>query len=166
MSEVVNNGLTPAAEDPVLHELLTSLPQPQPTRALEDRVMSGVFRPPPAWARRASAVWFDLKASGRVWILVGGLAAGSVIPLAALVVGAFMVAPHTGQLVGFTMTDIVPYLQAALAATSASLIETLDQPLSLLAGANLLPWAAGAATLCVGCGWGLYRTMTPRAARK
>ena len=166
MSEVVNTGLTPADEDPVLHELLTSLPHLQPSRTLEDRVLSGVYRPSPAWARRARTAWIELTESGRIWILIGGVAAGSVIPLVALVVGAVMLAPHTGQVVSFTMNDIVPYLQSALAAPSASLIETLDQPLATIAGVNWLGWITSAATLCAGCGWGLYRTMTPRAARK
>lgn len=166
MNDVVNNGLTPADEDPILHELLTSLPQPQPSRTLEDRVLSGVYRPSPAWARHARAKWNEFTESGRAWILIAGLAAGSVIPLAVLAVGIAMLAPHAGTAVSFTTTEIIPHARAAVAAPWASLIETLHHPIAAMAGGNWLGWVAGAATLCVGCAWGLYRTMTPRATRK
>jgi hypothetical protein len=168
MNDVVNPGHTPADEDPVLHGLLASLPQPQPSHNLEDRVLSGVFRPAPRWFRRARTAWVGLNESGRIWVIVGSLAAGSVLPLAALAVGTRLLGSHTQHALGFTTTEILPYLRASFEAQAASLLETFRGPIGImeLVGSQWAGWSVTVAMLCVGCSWGLHRTMTPRAARK
>jgi hypothetical protein len=168
MSDVVDHGQTPAEEDPVLDGLLASLPLPQQRHNLEDRVLSGVFRPAPRWLRRARSAWKDLHESGRVWMVVGALAAGCVLPLGALALGIRLAAPRTGDLLGFGTQEIIPYVHAALNTQAASLIETIRGPVEALAltGPEWFGLVSAVSAACVGCSWGLYRTMTPRAARK
>jgi hypothetical protein len=168
MSDAVHHGQTPAEEDPVLHGMLAALPQPRPSHALEDRVLSGVFRPAPQWLRRARSAWTGLNESGRIWVVVGALAAGSVLPFAALLVGARLAAPHVGGWVGSSASDAIPYLRTALSAQLTSLLETIRVPVDALAltGPEWIGWACGVLAACLGCSWGLYKTMTPRAARK
>jgi hypothetical protein len=168
MSEVIHQGQSPADEDPILHGLLASLPQPSQHGTLEDRVLSGVFRPAPLWVRRIRAAWNDLQSSGRVWLVVGGLAVGSIIPLVALVFGVALLAPHSGGVIGFAATEILPHIRTAVTTLTASLVETMAEPIDLLApsGIEWIGWASGGVAACTGCAWGLYRTMTPRGARK
>jgi hypothetical protein len=168
MSDLADHGHTPAEEDPVLDAMLASLPLPPQRHNLEDRVLSGVFRPAPRWLRRARSAWQELHESGRIWMVVGSLAAGSVLPLAGLAVGIRFAAPRAGDLLGFGTREVIPYVHAALSAQAASLIETIRGPVDALAltGPEWFGWVSAIAVACVGCSWGLYRTMTPRAARK
>jgi hypothetical protein len=168
MSDDVHNGLTPAEEDPVIHRMVTALPTPQPRREFGDLVLSAVWRPHPRWARRVRATLRELIDSGRVWLVVGGLAVGSLVPIAAVAVTISLLAPAVAGGVETLFTELIPVGWTFLWAQVASLFETV------LANANALDlhpraWAMIGITSVValaGCGWGLNRTMTPRAVRR
>lgn len=74
--------LTPAEEDPEVHGHLAAIARHEPRGNFADRVFVNVWRPAPRRVRElrlAVREWVD---SGRVWFLVGALAAGSLIPIA------------------------------------------------------------------------------------
>jgi hypothetical protein len=74
--------LTPAEEDPVAHRYLSTLPSFAPSAGFEDRVMSQVWRPAPAWLRCTQGAVTGLFPRKHAWTWAGGLAAASVCSLA------------------------------------------------------------------------------------
>ena len=168
MSDDLHTGLTPADEDPVIHRMISTLPTPQPRREFGDLVLSKVWRPDPRWARRARGVMRDAIESGRIWLVVGGLAVGSLLPIAAVAVGISVFAPTIVGGVETLVTRSIPLGWTFVVTQIASLFETV---LASTAQLGLPPRAWGLIGLTSGsalavCGWGLYRTMTPRAARR
>ncbi len=168
MSDDVHNGLTPADEDPVIHRMLTALPTPQPQREFGDLVLSNVWRPHPRWVRRVRGSLRDLVNSGRVWLVVGGLAVGSLLPIAAAAVAISIFAPSIAGGVETLFTQLIPLAWTSLVTQVTSLFETVVTSAEQL-GLHPRAWAMIGMTSLVGlavCGWGLHRTMTPRAARR
>lgn len=161
-------GLTPAEEDPELHRIVTGLPTAEPPGGLEDRVLSHVWRPAPSPLRRVRAAGKELVDSGRIWLIVGGLALGSLVPLSTMFVVTRLFSHEIGGALSTAASEAGPWLAAMVSNQTASLIETAR---AYLAGLGLAgtTWAAivgGSAAFSVACAWGLYRTMTPRFARR
>lgn len=79
---------TPEQEDPALHRLLSSLPRYAPSPAFEDRVLSRVYRPAPAWVRALRGDGtraFDTRTL-RWWL--GGLIVSSAVSTVVLLIAA------------------------------------------------------------------------------
>jgi hypothetical protein len=162
------DGLTPSEEDPVVHRMLSGLPSAEPRRSLADRVLSHVRRPHPMWMRRIDDVIRGLVDSGRIWLVIGGLAVGSLLPVAVAVIGITFFAPALASGFEVAVNDLLPLGWSYVRNEAMSLVET---GLAWADGLALHPRAwlmIGIGTLIglAGCGWGLHRTMTPRAARR
>jgi hypothetical protein len=160
-------GLTPADEDPELHRIVAGLPSAEPPSGLEDRVLSHVRRPASARVRRMQAAGRELVASGRIWMIVGGLALGSLLPLSAMFVTARLFSHEIGAAFSTGVAGAGSWLTTTVSAQTVSLIETGRAYLAGLglAGSTWAGIGSGTAVLTVCCGWGLYRTMTPRLER-
>lgn len=72
---------TPAEEDPILHDYLSALPNLAPRVSLETKVLTHVWRAPPRWVGQMQRRWVESVETGRIWFVLGALAAGSLIPL-------------------------------------------------------------------------------------
>jgi hypothetical protein len=160
--------LTPSEEDPVVHRMLSGLPTPEPRRSLADRVLSHVRRPHPRSMRRIENVMRGLVDSGRIWLVIGGLAVGSLLPVAVGVIGITFLAPTLAGAVDAAVNDFLPLGWTFVRSEAMSLFET---GLAWASGFELphrawLMIALGTLIGLAGCGWGLHRTMTPRAARR
>jgi hypothetical protein len=168
MNDDAAHGLTPAEEDPELHRMLGTLPTPEPTGGLEERVLSRVWRPASPSVRRLRAVTRGLVESGRIWLVAGGLAFGSLIPLAAVFVVSRIFAHEISGAVRTFVARATPWTVAAVSGELASLLEAARAYVDSL-GFSGSEWAAlggGSAVLLVGCVLGLRRTMTPSRSRR
>lgn len=152
---------TPAQEDPELHRLLTLLPSYMPSAGFEDRVLSRVYRPAPAWIRAlrsGTSRAFDTRKL-RWWF--GGLVASSAVSTIVLVIVA---TTHWMQLETawstFSKGIVLGVWREAIAMTSAAVVFAARS----VAQWNLTPWDAigigigGVAVLALSA-WGLHHTM-------
>lgn len=162
------NALMPAEEDPAIHRMLSDLPTPEPRRNLADRVLSHVRRPHPFWVRRIEAGVGEMVESGRIWLVIGGLAVGSLLPVALAVGGVFFFAPTLAKAFDVAVAEWLPAAWTYVRLEAMSLVETGH---TWVGGFALEPhtWlvvTGGMLAVLTGCVWGLRRTMTPRAARR
>lgn len=167
MNDDAQHGMTPAEEDPELHRMLTTLPTPEPAGGLEERVLSRVWRPAPRSVRRVGAITRDLIDSGRIWLIVGSLAFGSLLPLAAALAVSRIFAQQIGSAVGAVVTQAVPWTLAASSARVTALFETAQTSVQALgfSGQEWVALGGGSAVLLLGCAVGLRRAMTPSRTR-
>ncbi|MGD8727518.1 MAG: hypothetical protein PVH40_07725 [Gemmatimonadales bacterium] len=152
---------TPAEEDPVLHRHLVALPAFAPRTLFEDHVLARVWRPDPEWVRNVRFAGEDLVESGRVWLLIGAVTFGSLIPLAVLLGGGAAFATEISAGFEWLFREGVPTLRSAVAADlsrASSQFETRVSSLPLTADALRLGVAAALPLLGV-CAYGLSRTM-------
>ncbi len=163
MTDAVANGLTPAEEDPILHRYLSLLPAAVPTAALSERVLSGVWRPAPRWVRRGRAAIDDMAASGRIWLVIGVLAVGSLLPLVASLVLVRVFADSIGDGLRWFVAEGIPFAWVAVTGDVAWLATEATNILAEhgLTRGDLLAAGIGAAVAMTGCAVGLRRTMTP-----
>ena len=163
MTDAITNGLTPAEEDPILHRYLNTLPAAVPTAGLSDRVLSGVWRPDPRWIRTGRGAMRDMIASGRIWMMIGALAVGSLVPLAATVVLVGVFAESIGGGLRWFVAEGIPFAWVALTADLEGALGTVASVLGAhgFTRADLLAGSVGAAVAAMGCAIGLRRTMTP-----
>ncbi|MDH3291961.1 MAG: hypothetical protein OEO20_07280 [Gemmatimonadota bacterium] len=163
MTDAIANGLTPAEEDPILHRYLNALPAAVPMAGLSDRVLSGVWRPAPRWIRTGRAAMHDMTASGRIWLVIGALAVGSLVPLAAAVVLVGVFAESIGGGLRWLVAEGIPFAWVAFTADLQGALGTVASVLVAhgLTRADLLAGGIGAAVTTLGCAIGLRRTMTP-----
>lgn len=168
MNDDTLHGMTPAEEDPELHRMLVTLPTPEPTGGLEERVLSRVWRPAPRSVGRVRAATRDMIDSGRIWLIVGSLAFGSLLPLAAALVVSRIFAQQIGGAVGAVVTQAVPWILATASAKATALFEAARTYVEAL-GFSGQEWTAlggGSALLLLGCALGLRRAMTPSRTRR
>lgn len=163
MTDAIAHGLMPAEEDPILHRYLSLLPAAVPAAALGERVLSGVWRPAPRWVRRSRAVIDDMIASGRIWLVIGALAVGSLVPLAASLVLVRVFAESIGGGLRWFVAEGIPFAWVAVAADMEQFAGTVASTLAAhgLTGGELLATGVGATVTMIGCAIGLCRTMTP-----
>jgi hypothetical protein len=163
MTDAIANGLTPAEEDPILHQYLNALPAAVPMAGFSDRVLSGVWRPAPRWIRKGRGAMRDMIASGRIWMVIGALAVGSLVPLAASLVLAGVFAESIGEGLRWFVAEGIPFTWVAFTADLESALGTAASILGAhgLTRTDLLAGGIGAAVTTMGCAIGLRRTMTP-----
>jgi hypothetical protein len=168
MKREETNGLLPADEDPVVHRMLSGLPPAEPLGSLSDRVLSQVRRPPPAWVRTLKGSVRGLSDSGRIWLVIGGLAVGSLLPVAVAAAGVAVFAPTLANAFDAAVTELLPLGWMYARGQVMSLVETGVTWVDALALPPRVWLTLALATVVglAGCGWGLHRTMTPRAARR
>lgn len=166
MNEYDRDVPTPAAEDPVVHGQLATVSQFAPSGFFADRVMSRVWRPLPPRLRALRERYEDWVQSGRVWLAVGALAAGSLIPLGIVVGLTVTFWRPIGSFGGRVIGSVVPN---AWAGVTAQAHEGLDAARAAVSG--VLPNAAATAAVSavttlavIACAWGLYRAMVVRGA--
>ncbi len=154
MERSMRNGLTPAEEDPVLHQYLTTLPSFTPATSLfEERVLARVRRPVPGWLRQVHGAVRGFARTGRVWLVLGPLAVGSVISITAAVIVATVYASDVGRFFTWLWGEGLP---TAWSHTRADFTEAAAA-VSLTFGT-----LASSAGILLLCGWGLYRTARVR----
>lgn len=153
--------LTPAEEDPVAHRYLSTLPSFAPSAGFEDRVMSQVWRPAPAWLRYTQRAVTGLFPRKHAWLWAGGLAAASACSLAiitALVV-AYSVQVETAWS-AFTGGLGLPAWRAALSLTIGLVSSVVAYGrLIALNTTMLISVGLGTALVMVVSLLGLHRTM-------
>jgi hypothetical protein len=157
-------ALTPADEDPVIHRHLAALPAFTPATLFGDRVLSRVWMPEPAWARNVRVVGRDWTDSGRMWLVFGALALGSLIPTAA---GVTLVAAFASEIAAGIAWLFDVGLATGAAGTADELAARWSQiapadALGRLTASQIATLTAGSVALLVGCTWGLRTTMRPR----
>ena len=153
--------LTPAQEDPILHGYLTALPTYSPRAGFEDRVMSRVWQPAPAWVRPLTRSARAFAHPKHVWALAGGLAFTScvfVTAMVALTVAYWMHVETAWRLFSSTIVlgtwSVVVHWTAATIAAAVRWFQLLD------VGRVTLAVASCAATVVVlSSAWGLLRTV-------
>lgn len=166
MNERNDAALTPAEEDPVVHRHVTAMAAFTPATLLAERVLSQVRMPEPLWARNARAVWNDWTESGRIWLVFGALALGSLIPTA---VAATLVASFASEIADGTRWLFDVGLATAVAATASEFATrwtqlTSDGPMRLTAP-QVVGMGVGLGVILAGCGWGLRTAMRPGGVR-
>lgn len=168
MTDANANGLTPAEEDPILHRYLGLVPAAVSTAGLGERVLSGVWRPAPRWVRRSRAAMEEMVASGRIWLVIGALAVGSLVALAASLVLVRMFADSIGGGLRWFVTDGIPFAWVALTGDVAWVAAEITSVLGGhgLSQGDLIAGGIGATLAMVGCALGLRRTMTPSRKAK
>jgi hypothetical protein len=152
---------TPEQEDPELHRLLVSLPSYMPSAGFEDRVLSRVYRPAPAWVRalrRGPSRAFDTR-KVRWWI--GGMVASSAV---ASIVLAIVATTHWMQLETtwstFSKGIILGAWRDAIAITSDVIVfaaRTVAQ--WNLTGPDAVAFGIGGLMVVSLSAWGLHHTM-------
>lgn len=166
MDDFERNAPPPAEEEPVLHGQLSTLPRFAPTRFFEDRVMSGVRRPLPALLRSLRERFDEWVESGRIWLTVGGLAAGSLIPTG-IVIGLTVTFWHEiGSFGSRVLGDVVPSAWAGVTSQVAEGTGAAHDAVAAAvpSGGALLGVSVAMVLALGGCAWGLYRTMTTTSA--
>ena len=147
--------LTPAEEDPEVHGHLAALAQHEPHGNFADRVFVNVWRPAPRRIRdlRLSVrKWVD---SGRVWFLIGAVAAGSLIPIA---VGVAAIATWRGELASALRQAGPPMWSAIVTGWNGTLAEVGSYWVAHApSGETLALVGSAAAITTVVCTIGLYR---------
>lgn len=153
--------LTPDREDPVLHAYLTALPSYSPREGFQDRVMSRVWTPAPAWVRPLVS---HVRAFGhprRAWALAGGLAFTSSVFIAAVVALAVANWMHVetawrlffGTVLLGTWSVVVHWTAASVAAV-VRWFQLLD-----VGGSTLVAGTCAVTLVVLSSAWGLLRTM-------
>lgn len=160
--------LSPAEEDPVLHRYLAVLPEFSPGGLFEERVLAGVWRPDPEWMRNVRYALRDSIETGRIWLLVGAVTVGCLIPLAVLVGTGATFASEIGTGSTLLLERGIP---AAWTAASEVIGRALSQVETFLgalpvSGGTLRAFALGSVPVLLGCAWGLSRTMRANAVRR
>jgi hypothetical protein len=145
MSDRSLPDLTPAEEDPVLHGYLATLPQAMPSQGLQRRVLTRVWRPAPRWVREAEARWIDSVESGRIWFVLGAIAAGSLIPLAVTTGLLVTFSSQIGALSAWMISEFGPELSGLLAMYWAAATQSVTSWWAAVAPPNVGAWAAGGA---------------------
>jgi len=167
MNEHDETLLTPADEDPVIHRHLAALPAFTPATLFEDRVLSRVWMPDPEWARNVRAVGREWTDTGRIWLVLGALALGSLIPAA---VGASLVGAFASEIAAGIewLFDVgLPTAAAGMAnelAVRWSEVAPHGAP-DRLTTPQAASLAAGCVTLLASCTLGLRATMRPGGVR-
>ncbi len=153
--------LTPAEEDPVLHRCLTALPVYDPTALFADRVLARVWRPEPEWVRNVRFTAEELTETGRIWLLIGAVTFGSLIPLAVLLGGGAIFATEVGAGIDWLLQTGLPAMWAAAMGDVSSQLSHLGTRLSGLpvSAHTLRALAVASIPVLVVCAWGLHRTM-------
>lgn len=153
--------LTPVEEDPVLHEYFASLAQFGPRAGFEDRVMSRVWQPTPAWLRPIVRTVRGLTHPKRAWAIAGTLAVTSSVFVAIVVTLAIANWMHveTGwRLFSGTVVigtwSVVVHWSAATLTFAARWFELLD-----VGGTTLAVIGCGITLVVLSSAWGLRRTM-------
>jgi hypothetical protein len=153
--------LTPAQEDPVVHGYLSSLQTFSPRAGFEDRVMSRVWQPVPAWLRPLVRRARTVAHPKRAWVLAGGLAFTSsvfVTALVVLVVSNWVHVETAWQLFSGTVLlgtwSVVIHWTAASVAAAVRWFQLLDVGRITLAVACCLATAVMLVSV-----WGLRRTI-------
>jgi hypothetical protein len=157
--------LTPAEEDPVLHRHIAAMPAFAPRALFEDHVLARVWRPDPEWVRNVRFAGEELVESGRIWLLIGAVTVGSLIPLAVLLGGGATFATEIGTGIDWLFKTGIPSVWTATASDisyAMSQLETLMAALPL-SSETLRVVALGSLPVLAACTWGLSRTM--RATR-
>jgi len=105
----------------------------------------------------------DMTASGRIWLVIGALAVGSLVPLAAAVVLVGVFAESIGGGLRWLVAEGIPFAWVAFTADLQGALGTVASVLVAhgLTRADLLAGGIGAAVTTLGCAIGLRRTMTP-----
>ena len=160
--------LTPAEEDPLLHRHLMGLPSFGPDRLFDERVLTRVWRPDPEWVGNVRRAGRELFSTGRGWFLVGGLALGSLLPLAVLVAAGTAFDTEIGRGIGWFFSRGLPTAWTAVTGQITELLSQGETRLHALplSGGDLRVFAAGSVVLLVGCAWGLRRAMRPSGVRR
>ena len=153
--------LTPDKEDPVLHAYLTALPSYSPRDGFQDRVMSRVWKPAPAWVKPFVVRARAFAHPRRIWMLAGGLAFTSSIFMAAtvaLAVANWMHVETAWRLfVGTVMLgawSVVVQWTAASVAAVVRWFQLLD-----VGGSTIVVGLCAATLVVLSSAWGLLRTL-------
>ena len=157
--------LTPAEEDPVLHRYLAAMPAYAP-RVLEDHVLARVWRPDPEWVRNVRFAGEEWVETGRIWLLIGAVTVGSLIPLAVLLGGGGTFATEIGAGIDWLFQTGIPAVWTAVSSDASRAVSQLETRMTALPlGSEVLrAVAAGSIPVLGACAWGLARTM--RAKRR
>lgn len=153
--------LTPAEEDPVLHRYLAAMPAYAPRALFEDHVLSRVWRPDPEWVRNVRFAGEELVESGRIWLLIGAVTVGSLIPLAVLLGGGASFATELGAGIDWLFQTGIPAFWTAMSSDVSYVASQLETQIATLPFSGEALWMVGIASLPVlgMCAWGLSRTM-------
>ncbi len=167
MNEENETTLSPAAEDPVLHRHLVALAAFTPATLFEERVLAGVWMPEPEWVRNLRIVGKEWTDTGRIWLVLGALALGSLVVAAA---GAGLVAAFSSEIAAGTAWLLEHGLPKALAATTSELAVRWqqvapDSAFVQFTGVQVASVAAMSVVLLAACTWGLRKTMRPEGVR-
>lgn len=153
--------LTPAEEDPLLHRYLAEVPAFAPGALFEDHVLSRVWRPEPEWVRNVRFYRQELVDTGRIWLLIGAVTFGSLIPLALLLGSGATFATEIGAGIDWLFQRGIPAAWTATLADISAAASPLKTQLAALplSGEALRAVAVGSIPTLVLCAWGLSRTM-------
>lgn len=157
---------SPAGEDPLIHGSLATVSQFAPSERFADHVMSRVWRPLPPRLRALRERYEDWVQSGRVWLAVGGLAAGSLIPLGIIVGLTVTFWEPIVSFGGRVVNHVVPSAWAGVTAQAREGIDAARAAVTAVLPDGTALAAVSAVTLLVlvACAWGLYRTVGIRGA--
>lgn len=158
--------LTPAEEDPVLHRHLAAVTAYAPRALFDDHVLSRVWRPDPEWIRNVRFAGEELVDTGRVWLWIGAVTVGSLIPLAVLLGGGTTFATEIGAGIDWMFQKGIPSLWTAASSDMSRTLSQLETRMAALplGSEALRAVAAGSIPVLAVCAWGLSRTM--RAKRR
>jgi len=150
---------TPAEEDPVLHGYLSALPGFAPSGGLRDRVLTHVWAPLPQWVRQAQDRWVVLVESGRVWYVIGAIAAGSLIPLGVITGLLIAFSSQIAVLSTWMIARFGPELSGLVAIYWAAATQSVTSWWAANAPPNVGLWVAGVAGLSTVSAIGLLVTL-------
>jgi hypothetical protein len=161
-------SLTPAEEDPVIHRELAALSPFAPTVLFEERVLTRVWRPEPEWARNLRSAVRELRDTGRIWLVLGALALGSLIPAAVLAGLGAAFASEIGVGVSWLFEQGLPTAATAAGRDLAAAWSQIETQIGTtqLSGGEFTALGAGSAILLAGCAIGLVRAMRPSMVRR
>jgi hypothetical protein len=153
--------LTPAEEDPLLHQYLAQVPAFAPGPSFGNHVLSRVWRPEPEWVRNVRFFARDLVDTGRIWLLIGAVTFGSLIPLAVLLGSGAVFSAELGAGIDWLFNRGIPAAwTATLDDISVALSPIRTQLAAVpLSGEVLRIVAVGSIPVFALCAWGLSRTM-------
>lgn len=158
---------TPAEEDPLVHEWLSSLPALEPRPGFEDAVMARVWQPAPQWVRSFQRLGARVFGGRRTWVWLGGAAAASVVSV--LTVGVWA-ATHWMQVETAWSVFVNGYAREAwrvavtALANGTAMVLHITQALGVTAQAVLLASLVGTA-ISAACAWGLFHIVRNHSVR-
>ena len=149
----------PAEEDPILHDYLSALPNFAPRVSLETKVLTHVWRAPPRWVGQVQRRWVESVETGRIWFVLGALAAGSLIPLGVAAGLTIAFADQIGALGTWMVARFGPSIAGVLAAYWASSTQSVTSWWAANVPLHLGAWVGGVAGVSTLSAIGLFLTL-------